>query len=565
MDAIKSFKGYEKLDELEEQEFQRKKRKRLVVLIVSSLVLVPVIIGAIAGTITHKRNIEESPSTQASYAASLKALCSSTQYPDSCFTSISALEMSSTTTDPEELFKLSLQVVMNSLSKLSLLPEALINKTNSEGEKAALGVCKTVFGDAIDIINNSISSMDVNNGEKQLSFEKIDDLTTWLSTSITNQETCLDALDESNSTLLADVKGLMKNSTEYWGFYRSSICRYIESYWEHLRIQDFQTGSGQGSQAALGGKPRANVTVTKDRTGDCKTIKEAVAKVPSKSTSRFVIYIKTGKYVENVNLNTSKWNVMVYGDGNNKTIVSGSLNFVDGTPTFSTVAFAVVGKGFIAKDIGFENTAGAEKHQAVAFRSGSDLSVYYRCSFDAFQDTLYAYSGRQFYRKCDITGTIDFIFGNAAVVFQSCNILPRQPLSYQFDTITAQGKTDPNQYRGISIQKCTMYHLDNITTPVYVGRPWKNHSTTVVMQTNIGQFLNPTGWTECISNVEPPSTIFYVEYQNTGPGSSVNDRVKWPGYRSNFTQKQALKFTVQSFLKGNTWLSATNVMFCSSL
>jgi len=85
----------------------------------------------------------------------------------------------------------------------------------------------------------------------------------------------------------------------------------------------------------------------------------------------------------------------------------------------------VAGKGFIAKDMGFFNTAGAAKHQAVAFRSGSDLSVLYRCSFDAFQDTLYAHSNRQFYRECDITGTIDFIFGNAAVVLQSCNIQPR--------------------------------------------------------------------------------------------------------------------------------------------
>ncbi|KAJ7011476.1 hypothetical protein NC653_001800 [Populus alba x Populus x berolinensis] len=112
---------------------------------------------------------------------------------------------------------------------------------------------------------------------------------------------------------------------------------------------------------------------------------------------------------------------------------------------------SVAGKGFFARDIKFINTAGAEMHQAVAFRSGSDMSVLFRCAFDGFQDTLYAHSNRQFYRDCDITGTVDFMFGNAAVVFQNCNIQPRQPLPNQFNTITAQEKKDPNQNTGISI------------------------------------------------------------------------------------------------------------------
>lgn len=78
---------------------------------------------------------------------------------------------------------------------------------------------------------------------------------------------------------------------------------------------------------------------------------------------------------------------------------------------------AVVGDGFITQDITFRNTAGATNHQAVALRSGSDLSVFYRCSFEGYQDTLYVYSDRQFYRECDIYVTVDFIFGDATVVF----------------------------------------------------------------------------------------------------------------------------------------------------
>ena len=82
----------------------------------------------------------------------------------------------------------------------------------------------------------------------------------------------------------------------------------------------------------------------------------------------------------------------------------------------------------------------------MAARNGADLSTFYHCSFEGYQDTLYTHSLRQFYRECDIYGTVDFIFGNAAVVFQDCNIYPRLPLQGQFNaiSITAQGGTDPN-------------------------------------------------------------------------------------------------------------------------
>ncbi|ONK66018.1 uncharacterized protein A4U43_C06F3330 [Asparagus officinalis] len=82
-----------------------------------------------------------------------------------------------------------------------------------------------------------------------------------------------------------------------------------------------------------------NLTVAQDGSGDVKTIKEAIEMIPKKSLDPFVIYVKKGTYEENIVLDKKMRNVHVYGDGMYDTIVSGSLNFLDGTPTYSTATF----------------------------------------------------------------------------------------------------------------------------------------------------------------------------------------------------------------------------------
>ncbi|PIN21249.1 Pectinesterase [Handroanthus impetiginosus] len=565
MDTVKSFRGYGKVDELEEAAFRRKTRKRIIIISISVSLLLILIIGVVAGTVAHSKNKNSSGKAPATSSSAIKSICSVTQYPDSCSTSLS----SANSTNPEKIFQFSLMVVMDSLQKVSTLPAEYMNRTDNPLVKEALNVCGTVLNDAVESLNDTVSAA----GGKFAS--RIDDLKTWLSTVVTDQETCFDALEEANATFVEEIKQLMKNSTEFASNSLAIVNKLLGFLGDfkipiHRRLlaapgSGFPTWVAAADRRLLQENNRKpDVTVAADGSGDVRTIAEAVAKIPKKSDTRFVIYIKAGVYVENVVLDKSYWNVMIYGDGKNSTIISGSKNFVDGTPTFSTATFAVAGRGFIAQDIGFKNTAGAAKHQAVAFRSGSDQSVFYRCLFDAFQDTLYAHSNRQFYRECDITGTIDFIFGNSAVVFQNCSIFPRQPLPNQFVTITAQGKKDPNQNTGISIQRCTMRPLDNLTAPTYLGRPWKEYSVTVIMESNIGGFLNPKGWISWVPNVDPPSSIFYAEYKNIGPGANTGKRVTWAGYKPIITADQASKYNVESFIEGSSWLPTANVAYDST-
>ncbi|GFP92502.1 pectinesterase 3 [Phtheirospermum japonicum] len=564
MDTVQSFKGYGKVDELEEAAFRKKTRKRIIILSISLVLLLAVIVGVVAGVLAHKRNSGDSPAAPTSPAAAIKAVCSVTQYPESCLAALASSNLS----DPEKIFQFSLTVAMGALEKVSNFPEEYANKTADPLVKEALLVCGEVVNDAVDYLNDTVSALGAD-GEELVSAPMINDLKTWLSAALTHQDTCLDALAEANATFAGEIELLMKNSTEFASNSLAIVAKLLGLLGDfkipiHRRLMAAAAEEDRRMLQGKGAAVKADVVVAKDGSGTVTTINEAVAMVKKKNKERFVIHVKAGVYKENVVLEKHHWNVMIIGDGKTNTIITGSKNFVDGVPTFSTATFAVAGKGFVARGIKFMNTAGAAKHQAVALRSGSDLSVFQQCSFDAYQDTLYAHSNRQFYRDCDITGTIDFIFGNSAVVFQNCNINPRQPLANQFNTITAQGRKDLNQNTGISIQRCVISPLGSVTAATYLGRPWKEYSTTIIMQSNIGGFVHPQGWIPWVQNVDPPKSIFYAEYQNKGAGASTSKRVSWAGYKRTLTTAQAAKFTVESFIQGSTWLPATNVIYESN-
>ena len=224
----------------------------------------------------------------------------------------------------------------------------------------------------------------------------------------------------------------------------------------------------------------------------------------------------------------------------------------------------VLGDFFIAKDIGFENSAGPEKHQAVALRVGADMSIFYNCQMDGYQDTLYVHTYRQFYRNCVITGTIDFIFGDSSVVFQGCTLVVRKPLDNQANIVTAQGRKDNRQPTGIVLQNCTItadpaYYPVRNQLKSYLGRPWKEFSRTIVMESFIDDLIQPVGWMPW-DGTFGLDTCFYTEYNNRGPSSSKANRAQWKGVKE-VTKAQVEHFTASQFIMGGTWIPNTGVPY----
>ncbi|XP_020113241.1 pectinesterase [Ananas comosus] len=313
----------------------------------------------------------------------------------------------------------------------------------------------------------------------------------------------------------------------------------------------------------------ADMVVAQDGSGNYKTIGEAVDALRGwrrrRGNDRVVVYVKSGTYKENVEIDRHMKNVMFIGDGIDRTVVTGDRNVPDGYTTFSSATFGVSGDGFWARDMTFENSAGPEKHQAVALMVASDRAAFYRCSFRGYQDTLFVHSQRQFYRECHVYGTVDFVFGNAAAVLQDCDIYVRKPMPRQSNVITAQGRDDPSQNTGISIHACRVRPAGDFTAvkgsyKSYLGRPWKEFSRTVVMKTDIDGLVHPEGWARWEGEFAI-GTLYYAEYMNTGDGASTEMRVKWPGFHVLQQASDAAPFSVERFIDGKLWIPESGVPF----
>ncbi|XWS31748.1 hypothetical protein CRYUN_Cryun23aG0102500 [Craigia yunnanensis] len=463
----------------------------------------------------------------------------------------------------------------------------------------ALEDCRFLAGLNMDFLLSSFKT--VNATSQTLSLVEADDIHTFLSAILTNQQTCLDGI-QSTASAWSIRNGLSVPLSDDSKLYSVSLALFTKGWVpkKKKKAASWQPGSKQlgfkhgrlllkmssRTRSIYETVSRRNllqtsdpgevlvsdiVTVTQDGSGNFTTINDAISAAPNNTNGvngYFLIYITAGVYQEYISIAKNKKYLMMVGDGINQTIITGNRSVVDGWTTFNSATLAVVAPNFVAVNITFQNTAGAIKHQAVAVRNGADLSAFYSCSFEGYQDTLYTHSLRQFYRECDIYGTVDFIFGNAAVVFQNCNIYPRRPMSGQFNAITAQGRTDPNQNTGTSIHDCNIMAADdlassNTTFITYLGRPWKEYSRTVYMQNFMGSLIDPAGWRAWDGDFAL-STLYYAEYDNSGPGSNTSSRVTWSGYHVINTT-DAANFTVSSFLLGDGWLPDTGVPYSASL
>ncbi|KAE8728546.1 Pectinesterase 3 [Hibiscus syriacus] len=124
---------------------------------------------------------------------------------------------------------------------------------------------------------------------------------------------------------------------------------------------------------------------------------------------------------------------------------------------------------------------------------------------------------------------------------------------------TSRARIDPNQNTWTSIQSCNIIasaDLEPVKASIktYLGRPWKEYSRTVVMQSYIGDHIDPRGGQFGVGI--SLKTLYYGEYMNMGPRADTSNLVKWPGFHVITSGEEAKKFTVAEFIQGGSWLKS---------
>ncbi|CAH1412141.1 unnamed protein product [Lactuca virosa] len=458
-----------------------------------------------------------SPGVHGLTESEIRSWCSQTPHPDSCEYLFAGKPNLGPIKQKPDFINAILKLTLEKASNAEVNTRSLGGKCRNKHEKAAWQDCLELYETTVHRINMTIDPQrKCSQVERQ----------TWLSTALTNLETCKTGFEEvgSGEYLLPlmnnNLSALISNTLAMnkGGSTQNYEPRYRKGFPTWVKPGDRKLL--QSSNPA----PNANIVVAQDGSSGYKTIGAAIAA----AKSGYVIYVKEGTYNEIVQIGSKLNNIMLVGDGIGKTIISGSKSAGGGATSFSSATFAIVGDGFIGRGITIRNTAGPQNHQAVALRSASDLSVFYQCSFEGYQDTLYVLSNRQFYKE-------------------------------------SQGRTDPNQNTGISIHDSRVAAASSLSgVKTYLGRPWKEYSRTVYLKTYLDSIVNPAGWYPWSGNFAL-NTLYYGEYMNTGPGSSTANRVKWKGYHVITSATEASKFDVQNFISGGSWLPPTGVPFTSGL
>lgn len=208
--------------------------------------------------------------------------------------------------------------------------------------------------------------------------DRVDELRSWMTSVYALQTTCKDQIQKeeykspiengmTNATQLThNAINILAEINEAFKGFKLPISLYFIPFGRRLMgVNNFPSWFGPADRRLLRAVARIkpNVVVAKDGSGLFATVVDAINAYPKDLQRRFIIYVKAGVYEEVVNIDKKMPNILIYGDGPGKTIITGKRNYaIMKIGTMKTATFSNNAPGFIARGITFRNEACPEGH-----------------------------------------------------------------------------------------------------------------------------------------------------------------------------------------------------------
>lgn len=227
--------------------------------------------------------------------------------------------------------------------------------------------------------------------------------------------------------------------------------------------------------------------------------------------------------------------------------------------TFRTYTMAVTAPHARLRDLTVENSSGSPetKGQEVALTVYADDFLAEDCRFVSTQDTIFCgplppdliirYDGflkdslraegysKQIYKSCFIAGTVDFIFGCADALFESCEI--KSLYEVRGHGYAAAPAHALEQEIGFVFDKCRFTR--DARTPdgsVFLARPWRDYGKASFIDCRYDAHIAPDGFDKW-NDTNRDKTARFAEF-----GTDRQGRVPWSGELSAVKKDALLNY-----------------------
>lgn len=281
-----------------------------------------------------------------------------------------------------------------------------------------------------------------------------------------------------------------------------------------------------------------------------KTVQSAIDAVPAGNAEWIIVHLRSGLHRGKVVIPENKPFIFVRGNGKGRTSISHESASSDNA---ESAAFTVNADNVIVFGVSFRNSARVglvndPEIRSVAAMVAGDRVAFYHCAFYSPHHTLFDSAGRHYYESCYIQGNIDFIFGNGQSMFQCPEIFVKPDQRTEIrGSITAQVREEEDS-SGFVFLKGKVYGVGE----VYLGRVSAPDSRVIFADTYLSKTINPAGWTT-LGYSGSADKVMLAEFNCTGPGADVTNRVPWS---RRFSLNDAAKYLTIDFINGKEWLPA---------